>query len=80
MDQYEEYYEEVSDIEVEPLEEVVGVVAPLPVEIPREVQVVPPEDNPQSPLSPQTRPRRRLLKDRQCEMPRHSWVFTPMMT
>ena len=55
MDKYEEYYEEVSDNEVEPQEEVVGAVAPLPVEIPLEVQVVPPADNPQSPSpSPQT--------------------------
>ena len=55
MDQYEEYYEEVSDNEVEPQEEVVGVVAPMPVEIPLEVQVGPVADNPASPLpSPQT--------------------------
>ena len=53
MDQYEEYYEEVSDNEVEPEEEVVGVVAPMPVEIPLEVQVGPVADNPASP-SPQT--------------------------
>ena len=53
MDQYEDFFEEVSDNEVEPQEEVVGVVAPMPVEIPLEVQVVPPADNPQSP-SPQT--------------------------
>ena len=51
MDQYEEYFEEVSDNEMEPQEEVVGVVAPLPVEIPLDVQVAPPVDNPQS-LSP----------------------------
>ena len=53
MDEYEEYYEEVSDNEVEPQEEVVGVVAPMPVEIPLEVQVGPLADNPASP-SPQT--------------------------
>ena len=45
----------MSDNEVEPQEEVVGAVAPLPVEIPQEVQVVPPAENPQSPSpSPQT--------------------------
>ena len=55
MDQYEEYYEEISDNEVEQQEEVMGVVAPLPVEIPLEVQVAPPAGNPQSPSpSPQT--------------------------
>ena len=55
MDQYEEYYEEMSDNEVEPQEEVVGVVAPMPVEIPLEVQVGPVADNPASPSpSPQT--------------------------
>ena len=51
MDQNEEYYEEISDKEVEQQEEVVGVVAPLPMEIPLEVQVAPLADNPQS-LSP----------------------------
>ena len=55
MDQYEEYYEEISDNELDQQEEVVGVVAPLPMEIPLEVQVAPPADNPQSPSpSPQT--------------------------
>ena len=55
MDQYEEYYEEVSDNEVEPHEEEVGVVAPMPVEIPLKVQVGAVADNPASPSpSPQT--------------------------
>ena len=55
MDQYEEYYEEISDNEVEQQEEVVGFVAPLPMEFPLEVQVAPPADNRQSPsASPQT--------------------------
>ena len=55
MDQYEEYYEEISDNEVEQQEELVGVVAPLPVEIVLEVQVAPSADNPHSPSpSPQT--------------------------
>ena len=55
MDQYEEHFEEVSDNEVEPQQEVVGVVAPMPVEIPLEVQVGPVVDNPASPSpSPQT--------------------------
>ena len=52
MDQYEEYvkyYEEMSDNEVEPQEEFVGVVAPMPVEIPLEVEVGPVADNPVSP-------------------------------
>ena len=51
MDQYEEYFEEVSEDEVEvgQLEDVVGVVAPMPIEIPLEVQVAPPADNSQSP-------------------------------
>ena len=54
-DQYEEYYGEVSDNEMEQQEEVVGVATPLPVEIPLEVQVAPPADNPQYPSpSPQT--------------------------
>ena len=48
MDQYEEFYEEISDNVVEQQEDVVGVVAPLPVEIPLEVEVAPPADNPQS--------------------------------
>ena len=52
-EEYEEYYEEMSDNEVEPQEEVVGVVAPMPVEIPLEVEVGPVADNPESP-SPQT--------------------------
>ena len=52
-EEYEEYFEEESDNEVEPQEEVVGVVAPMPVEIPLEVQVGPVADNPASP-SPQT--------------------------
>ena len=52
-EEYEEYYEEMSDNEVEPQEEVVGVVAPMPVEIPLEVEVGPVADNPASP-SPQT--------------------------
>ena len=52
MDQYEEYFEEMSegDVEVGHPEEVVGVVAPMPIEIPLEVQVAPPAYNPQSPL------------------------------
>ena len=55
MDQYEEYYEEIFDNEVEQREEVVGVVAPLPVEILLEVKVAPLADNPKSPSpSPQT--------------------------
>ena len=55
MDRYEEYYEEVSDNDVEQQEEVVGVVAPLPMEIPPEIQVARPADKPQSPShSPQT--------------------------
>ena len=45
----------MSDNEVEPQEEVVGVVAPMPVEIPLEVEVGPVADNPAS-LSPQTPP------------------------
>ena len=53
MDQYEEYFVEESDNEMEPQEEVVGVVEPMPVEIPLEVQVGPIADNPASP-SPQT--------------------------
>ena len=53
MDQYEEFYEEVSDNEVEPQEEVIGVVAPMSVEIPLEVQVGPVADN-HAPPSPQT--------------------------
>ena len=52
-EEYEEYYEEISDNEVEPQEEVVGVVAPNPVEVPLEVEVGPVADNPASP-SPQT--------------------------
>ena len=83
MDQYEEYYEEISDNEVEQQEEVVGVVASLPMEIPLKVQVAPAADNPQSPSLP-LRLRRlrchRLPKVRHWGMPRHSWVFTPMMT
>ena len=51
MDQYEGYYEEITVNEVEQQEEVVGVVAPLPMEIPLEELVAPPADNPQS-LSP----------------------------
>ena len=51
-EEYEEYFEAESDNEVEPQEEV-GVVAPMPVEIPLEVQVGPVADNPASP-SPQT--------------------------
>ena len=53
QEEYEEYFEEETDNEVEPQEEVVGVVAPMPVEIPLEVQVGPVADNPASP-SPQT--------------------------
>ena len=56
MDQYEEneeYYEEMSDNEVEPPEEVVGVVAPMPLEFLLEVEVGLVADNPASP-SPQT--------------------------
>ena len=51
MDQYEEYFKEVSEDEVEvgQQEEVVGVVAPMPIEIPEEVQVAPLAANPQSP-------------------------------
>ena len=51
MDQYEEYFEEVSkdEVEVGQHEEVMGVVAPIPVENPLEVLVAPPADNPQSP-------------------------------
>ena len=49
MDQNEGYLEEKSDNVVEPQEEVVGVVAPLPMELPLEVQMAPPADNPQSP-------------------------------
>ena len=50
MDQYEDYFEEVSDNEVElgQQEAVVGVVVPQPVNVPLEVQVVP-ADNPESP-------------------------------
>ena len=52
MDQYEEYFEEMSDNEVEigQQEEVVGIVAHQPMNIPLEVQVVP-ADNAES-LSP----------------------------
>ena len=54
-DQYEEFFEEISDNELEQQEEVVGFVAPMPMENPLEVQVAPPADNPQSPsASPQT--------------------------
>ena len=51
MDQYKEYFEEVSqdDVEVGQQDEVVGVVAPMPIEIPLEVQVALPADNQQSP-------------------------------
>ena len=43
------------EVEVGQQEEVVGVVAPMPIENPLEVQVAPPADNPQSPLpSPPT--------------------------
>ena len=50
MDQYEDYFEEVSDNEVElgQQEAVVGVVVPQPVNVPLEVQVVP-ADKPESP-------------------------------
>ena len=80
MDQYEEYCEEVSDNEMEQQEEVVGVVASLPVEIPLEVQVAPPVDLLLLPLKLRLRRCHCLPKDRQWGMPRHSWVFTPMMT
>ena len=51
MDQFEEYFEEVSEDEVEvgQQEEVLGVVAPMPIGFPSEVQVSPPADNPKSP-------------------------------
>ena len=53
---HEDFLEEVSEDEVgvEQQEEVVGVVATMPIELPLEVQVAPPVDNPQSPSpSPQ---------------------------
>ena len=83
MDQYEEYYEEISDNEVEQHEEVVGAVAPLPMEIPLEVQVARVQITRNRlllPLRLRRRRCRRLPKDRQWGMPRHSWVFTHMMT
>ena len=52
MDQNEEYFEEVSEDEVEfgQQEEVVDVVAPMPIEVPLDLQVAPLADNPQSPF------------------------------
>ena len=58
-------------MEVGQQEEVVGVVAPMPVETPLEVQVVPPADNPQSP-SPSP-PTLRLGTSL------HLWAFIPRM-
>ena len=51
MEQYEEYFEENSnnEVEVEHEEVVVGVVAPQPVVIPLEVVVPGVPDNPESP-------------------------------
>ena len=54
---HEDFFEEVSEDEVgvEQQEEVVGVVAPIPIELPLEVQVALLAENPQSPSpSPQT--------------------------
>ena len=50
---HEDFFEDVSEGEVEvgQQEEVVGLVAPMLIEIPSEVQVAPPVDNPQSPSS-----------------------------
>ena len=55
--EHEDYFEEESDQEIEVGQqgEVVGVVAPMPIEILLEMQVAPPADNPQQPsLSPPT--------------------------
>ena len=50
MDQYEEYFEEEEEVEIENEEVVVGVVAPQPVHIPLEVVFCPVAGPPESPL------------------------------
>ena len=49
--EHEDFYEEISDNEIEfgQQEELVGVVAPQPVQIRLEVEVLPAAENPESP-------------------------------